>query len=449
MPQTKRENVGTNPMLIEAIVILVLILINGLFAMSEIAVVSARKARLQQAAEEGDARASAALALAEHPTGFLATVQVGITLAGILAGAFGGATLAHGIANLLARVPALAPHSTALGVGTVVLTITYLSLVLGELAPKRLALTNPERVAAGVAGPMATLAALTHPLVRFLSASTDLVMRLLGVQSATEPAITPEELRILVEQGRQSGVFEEAEQDMIEGVLRLDERRVGGLMTPRTQIVWFDVADPVETIREKIATSRHSRFPVCQGSLEEILGVVRTKDLLVQTLACQPLDLRSILQPPLFVPESASALRVLQVLQEHRRHVALITDEFGSIQGLVTHNDILEAVVGALPAPGKGPEPLATRRSDGSWLVDGLMAIETFKALFEIENTALPDEELSIYQTLGGLAMHQMGAIPAVGQTFTWQGFHFEIVDMDGHRVDKMLVHPPQPAGSG
>lgn len=430
-------------MFLEALIILALIFLNGMFAMSEIAVVSARKARLQQAAEEGDGRARAALELAERPSDFLATVQVGITLAGILAGAFGGATLAQGIAALLARVPLLAPYSAAIGVGVVVLTITYLSLVLGELVPKRLALTNPERVAARVAGPMAGLAALTRPLVRFLSASTDLATRLLGVEPSGEPTITPEELRILVEQGRQSGVFEEAEQDMIEGVLRLDDRRVGGLMTPRPQIVWIDIADSAAAIREKIAASRHSRFPVCQGGLEEVLGIVRTKDLLVQTLACQPLDLRSILQPPLFVPESASALRVLELLQEHSRHVALVTDEFGSIQGLVTHNDILEAVVGALPAPGKSQQPSAVRRSDGSWLVDGLMDIETFKALFEIENVELPDEELSIYQTLGGLAMHQLGAIPTVGQTFAWQGFRFEVVDMDGRRVDKMLVHPP------
>jgi putative hemolysin len=430
-------------MLLEAIIILSLILINGLLAMSEIAVVSARKARLQQAADEGDTRARTALALAERPTDFLATVQVGITLASILAGAFGGATIAKGIATLLATAPPLAPYSTALGVGAVVVTITFLSLVLGELAPKRLALADSERVAARVAGPMAGLATVARPLVRFLSAATDLVMRLLGVQASEEPAITPEELRILVEQGRQSGVFEEAEQDMIEGVLRLDERRVGGLMTPRTQIVWIDINDSADIIREKVASSRHSRFPVCQESLEEILGIVRTKDLLVQTLTCQQLDLRSILQPPLFVPESASALRVLELLQEHGRHVALVTDEFGSIQGLVTHNDILEAVVGALPAPGKGAEPSAVRRSDGSWLVDGLMDIETFKALFDIENAELPDEALSIYQTLGGFAMHMIDAIPTVGQTFTWQDFRFEIMDMDGRRVDKVLVQPP------
>lgn len=435
-------------MILEAIIILSLILINGLLAMSEIAMVSARKARLQQAAEAGDTRARMALQLAERPSDFLATVQIGITLASILAGTFGGATIAKGIATLLAGVPVLAPYSTALGVGTVVVTITYLSLVLGELAPKRLALADPERIAARVAGPMAGLAAVTRPLVRFLSASTDLVTRLLGVQASDAPMITLEELRILVAQGRQSGVFEAAEQDMIEGVLRLDERRVGGLMTPRTQIIWIDINDTAEIIREKVAASGHSRFPVCLGSLEEIVGIVRTKDILVQTLTCQSLDLRSILQPPLFVPETASALRVLELFKEQQRHVALVTDEFGSIQGLITHNDILEAVVGAMPTAGEEAQPDAVRRSDGSWLVDGLMDVETFKALFDIENAELPDEELSIYQTLGGLAMHQIDAIPAVGQTFAWQGFRFEVMDMDGRRVDKVLVHPPALPGA-
>jgi putative hemolysin len=232
---------------------------------------------------------------------------------------------------------------------------------------------------------------------------------------------------------------------MIEGVLRLDERRVGGLMTPRTQIVWIDIADTAEIIREKVTASGHSRFPVCQGSLEEILGTVRTKDILVQSLGCQPLDLRGILQPALFVPETATALRVLELFKEQQRHIALVTDEFGSIQGIITHNDILEAVVGTMPIAGEAAEPGAVRRNDGTWLVDGLMDIATFKALFDIENEELPDEDHGVYQTMGGFAMHQIDAIPFVGQSFTWQGFRFEVVDMDGRRVDKILVLPPAP----
>jgi len=432
-------------MLLEVSIILVLILINGLFAMSEIAVVSARKARLQQAADEGDARAEAALKLASHPLGFLATVQIGISLAGILAGVFGGATIAERLASVLVTIPILAPYSQAISVGVVVLTITYLSLVLGELAPKRVALANPERIAARVAGPMRAMAAVARPLVRFLSASTDFVTRLMGVKAVDQTAVTPEEIRILIAHGTQTGVFEEAEQDMIESVLHLDERRVGSLMTPRTQIVWIDVDDTAEVIREKVTSSRHSRFPVCEGSLENVLGILRTKDLLAQSLACQPLEPRSILQTPLFVPETTSALRMLELFQEQKRHIALVTDEFGSIQGVVTHNDVLEAVVGVMPSAGEPAAPGAVRREDGSWLVDGLMNLDTFKALFEIEE--LPEEVQGMYQTLGGFAMHQIGAIPVVGQTFAWQGFRFEIVDMDGRRVDKVLVQLPATPG--
>jgi putative hemolysin len=433
-------------MLLESIIILVLILINGLFAMSEIAVVSARKARLQQAADEGDARAEAALELASHPLGFLATAQIGISLAGILAGVFGGATIAERLASVLITIPILAPYSQAISVSVVVLVITYLSLVLGELAPKRVALANPERIAARVAGPMRAMAVVARPLVRFLSASTDFVTRLMGVKAVDETAVTPEEIRILIAQGTEIGVFDEAEQDMIESVLHLDERRVGSLMTPRTQIVWIDVQDTADVIRDKVTSSRHSRFPVCEDSLENVLGILRTKDLLAQSLASQPLDLRSILQAPLFVPETTSALRMLGLFKEQKRHIALVTDEFGSIQGVVTHNDILEAVVGVMPSAGEPAAPGAVRREDGSWLVDGLMNLDTFKALFEIEE--LPDEAQGMYQTLGGLAMHQIGAIPAVGQTFAWQGFRFEVVDMDGRRVDKVLIQPPTAPGS-
>jgi putative hemolysin len=432
-------------MLVEIIIILGLILINGLFAMSEIAVVSARKARLQQAAEEGDARARTALDLASHPLGFLATVQIGISLAGILAGVYGGATITERLAGVLATVPVLAPYSQALSVGVVVLTITYFSLVLGELAPKRLALANPERIAARMAGSMAAIARVAQPLVRFLSASTDLVTRPFGIHTLDQPSVTPEEIRILIEQGTQTGVFEEAEQDMIESVLHLDDRRVGSLMTPRTQIAWIDVEDTAEVIRDKIVSSRHSRFPICEGSLENVIGILRTKDLLAQSLSCQPLDLRSIVQTPLFVPETTSALRMLELFRDHKRHIALVTDEFGSIQGIVTHNDILEAVVGVMPSAGEPAAPGAIRREDGSWLVDGLVDLDTFKTLFQIEE--LPDEAQGVYQTVGGFAMHQIGAIPVVGQTFAWQGFRFEVVDMDGRRVDKMLVQPPVASG--
>jgi putative hemolysin len=425
-----------NPVL-ELLIIFLLLLANGVFAMSEMAVVSARKARLQQLADEGDARARAALELAANPNRFLATVQVGITLVGVLAGAFGGATVAEEIEARLSHIPLLAPHGETIGIVVVVLGLTYLSLVIGELAPKRLALNNAERIASLVAAPMQALSRLASPIVRLLGVSTDAIIRLLGVKPSSEPSVTQEEIKVLIDQGRAIGVFEESEQDMIERVLRLDERRVGAVMTPRTHIVWLDMDDTLEELRRKIADSQHSRFPVVREGVDNVLGVVRAKDLLTQSLSGQPLDLKALLRPALFVPESTSALRMLELFKQKGTHVALVTDEYGGVQGLVTHNDILETIAGAVPSS-EGDEPQAVRREDGSWLLDGLLDIERFKEVFDLD--ALPDEAHGGYQTVGGFVMSQVDSIPAVGQRFEWGGLRFEVVDMDGRRVDKVLV---------
>ena len=429
----------SNPAL-EILIIFLLIVANGVFAMSEAAIISARKARLQQLAEAGNSQARAALELATHPNQFLATVQIGITLVGILAGAFGGATIAEEIAARLSVVPFLVPYSEVVGVGIVVLGLTYFSLIIGELVPKRLALNNAERIASAVAAPMRALSAIAAPVVRLLNVSTDVVIRVLGVKPSTEPSITPEEIKILIEQGTESGVFEEAEQEMIESVLRLNERRVGAFMTPRMQIVWFGIEDSAEEIQRKIANSRHSRFPVIQDSLDNVLGIVRAKDLLTQSLANQQLDLMAWLHPPLFIPENMSALKVLELFKQKGTHIALVTDEYGGIQGMVTHNDILEAIVGYIHSAGSPAEPEATRREDGSWLLDGLLPIDKLKEIFDIEK--LPDEEQSHYQTVGGFVMAQVRNIPLVGQRFEWGNLCFEVVDMDGRRVDKVLVTP-------
>jgi putative hemolysin len=429
----------SNPAL-EVLIIFLLLVANGVFAMSEIAIVSARKARLQQLAEAGDAQARAALELASRPTPFLASVQIGITLISILAGAFGGATLAKEIAARLNTYPALAPYGETIGVGIVVLSLTYFSLVIGELAPKRLALSNPERIASAVAAPMQALSRLAAPVVHLLSVSTDVVIRMLGVKPSAEPVVTPEEIKILIEQGTASGVFEEVEQEMIESVLRLDERRAGALMTPRTQIVWFDLEDTAEIIRLKVGASQHSRFPVIKDSLDNVLGIVRAKDLLAQSLSGQPLDLKALLRPPLFIPESMSALRVLGLFKEKGTHIALVTDEYGGIQGMVTHNDILEAVVGVFSVPGGPTEPQVIRREDGSWLLDGMLHVDQLKELFDLEK--LPDEDHGHYHTVGGFVLTQMRRIPSAGQRFEWGKLSFEIVDMDGRRIDKILVTP-------
>ncbi|HYQ59638.1 MAG TPA: hemolysin family protein [Desulfatiglandales bacterium] len=423
---------------LETLVIFLLIAANGLLAMSEIAIVAARKARLQQSANSGDAGARTALELSAHPNRFLATVQIGITLVGILAGAFGGATLAHDIERLAAAVPTLAPYAGIIGVGVVVVGVTFFSLVLGELVPKRIALVHAERIASIVAAPMRFLSSLAYPLVRLLGVSTDTVLRIFRVKPSLEPHVTPEEIKILVEQGTALGVFEESEQDMIEGVLRLDERNIGAFMTPRTQMVWIDVGDSPETLRTKIANSRHSRFPVILGSFDNVLGFVSAKDVLNQSLSSQPINIRQALGPPLFVPETASALKVLDLFKREGAHFALVTDEYGGIQGMVTDWDILEAIVGELPSRGEPNEPEVTVRDDGSWLVDGLLNIDKLEEILEMDTT--PEEESGRYHTVSGFVMTRLGGIPAVGQHFEWKGFRFEVMDMDGRRVDKVLI---------
>ena len=424
---------------LEILIILLLIAINGVLAMAEIAIVSARKARLQQRAERGDPRARAALEMANAPTRFLSTVQIGITLIGVLAGAFGGATLAEEIALRLNRFPWLVPYSEAIGVALVVLAITYLSLVLGELVPKRLALYNPERIAAAVAGPMRALAGLTAPVVRLLSATTEAVIRLLGVQPSAEPPVTEEEIQILIEQGIQAGTFEETELDLVERVFHLSDRRVSALMTPRTEIVWLEVDDPPERIRSKILEGRHSRFPVCQGGLDNVLGIVEVKALLPQALAGHPMDLRASLREPLFMAESTSALKALELFRSARVHLALVVDEYGSVQGLITVNDILEELVGEI-ALGESARPEAVQREDDSWLIDGRLPLARFKDLLGVEE--LPDERKGYYNTLGGFVLSQLRRIPSVGDRFEWGGLRFEVVAMDEHRVARVRVSP-------
>lgn len=428
-------------MTVELLVVLGLILLNGLLAMAEIAVVSARKARLQQLANEGDEKARAALELAKRPSDFLSTVQIGITLVGILAGAFSGATIATHISSALRQVPWLAPYSQALGVVLVVLVITYFSLVLGELAPKRLALGNAERIAAAVAGPMLFLSRVGMPLVRLLSWSAEALLRLFGYKPAVETPVSEEEIKVLIDQGTQAGVIAEAEQDMLEAVLRLGDRTVGTLMTPRTEIVWLDLDAPLEETIAKIMTSHHARYPVAQGSLDEVVGIVQAKDMLELYLQGKPLDLRAVMLSPLIVPESMPALQALELFRRSRMHSALVIDEFGGLQGMVTIFDLLESIVGEIPGEKEPVEPEVVQRDDGSWLVDGRLPIDEFKEIFRLRTT-LPQEGRGYYQTVGGFIMTYLGRIPTAADHFDWSGYHFEVMDMDGFRVDKVLVIP-------
>ncbi|MBD1804354.1 HlyC/CorC family transporter [Microcoleus sp. FACHB-SPT15] len=427
---------------LEIFFLLLLIILNGVFSMSEMAVVSARKVRLQQLSNQGNVKARNALKLAESPNQFFSTVQIGITLIGTLAGAFGGATLAEKLATQLKLIPIafFAANSNAIALFIVVLIITYLSLVIGELVPKRLALNNPEQIAVGVASPMRFLAKIAAPAVHLLSYSTDLVLRLLGIGPSREPEVTEEEIKILIEQGTEAGTFEEAEQEMLNRVFRLGDRRVSAMMTPRPDIVWLDLDDPAQINRQVIIDNSHSQFPVCQGELDNVLGVIHVNDLLSRCLNNQPLDLTSTLRRPLYVPEGTPGLKILELFKQSGTHIAMVVDEYGVLQGLVTLNDILEEIVGDLPSVDQIDEPQAVQRDDGSWLVDGMLPVEEFFELFEIEE--LPREQRGNYHTMGGFVVTHLGRIPIATDHFEWRGMRFEVMDMDGNRVDKLLIMP-------
>ncbi len=429
----------------DIIFVILLIIANGLFSMSEIAIISSRKARLQQWAEDGDAKARVALDLANSPNLFLSTVQIGITLVGVLSGAFGGATIAGRLAAALDRFPAIAPFSESLSLGIVVLIITYLSLVIGELAPKRLALNNPERIASAVANPMRILSVVASPAIRLLSASTEFVLRAMGMRPSSEPPITEEEIKVLIEQGTLAGIFEEAEQEMVERIFRMGDRRVGVLMTPRKKIEWLDINEPVGKLRRQIARSNYSRFPVAQGRLTNILGIVHVRDLLARSLTGQPFSLKASLQKPLFVHENMHVLKVMELFRTSGMQSALVIDEYGTIEGLVTLNDILESIIGDIPSGYEQEGPRVVEREDGSWLVDGMLPVDEFKELFDLRN--LPEDKIGHYQTLGGFVMTYLKRIPTAGDFFTCVGLRFEVLDMDGHRVDKVLVQalPKEP----
>jgi magnesium and cobalt exporter, CNNM family len=414
------------------ITIAILLIINAILIMAETALLSSRKARLQNELNKGDEGAGIALKLIENPNQFLSVTQIGITTIDLLLGALTGSTLGVWIDSQLKSYPALEPYSAVIGLLIGVVPITYLSLVLGDLVPKRLALRDPEGMSSFVARPMRLFTRIFSPIVRFLSFSTESVLRLLGVKVSAEPPVTEEEIQLLIDQGTQAGVFEEAEHDMVEGVFSLADQRVYSLMTPRPDIVWLDIEDSIEDIRRKIAECNYSRFPVRQGSLDAIIGIVKARDLLVRSLNNEPIQLRELLKPAFFVPETMLASRGLEILKEKGTDILLVIDEFGALQGLLTINDILEEIVGEMEMD----EPQATQRQDGSWLLDGMLEVDEFRELFDMP--PLPHE--SEYETLSGFIMMSLGRVPQATDHFEWHGLRFEVVDMDGRRVDKVLV---------
>lgn len=428
----------------ELLFILVLILLNGFFAMSELAVISARRARLQSMAEQGSRAARSALRLLESRGRFLSTVQVGITLIGIFAGAYGERSLAAPLSAWLAEIPLLAPYSDVLALLIVVGAITYLSLIFGELVPKQIALANAERVAAFVARPMQLLSAMFRPLVVILDVSSRVVLRLMGRHAEHRQKVTDEEIRMLLAEAAETGVVEYAERDMIGGVMRLADRRIEALMTPRVDMVWLDIDTAETTLRERLRDHPHSRFVVSRGELDEVQGLVQCRDLLAQLLDGRPLDVRAALRQPVFVHEGTSALAALEQLRWASIPVAIVVDEYGSVQGLVTAIDMLATITGELAETQEAGEPAATRREDGSWLLDGGLPIDELRELLALRG----ETEAPGFHTLAGLVLQQFGHVPESGEHFELEGYRFEVMDMDGHRVDKVLVTPkaePEP----
>ena len=422
----------------EILILSLLFVLNGLLSMSEIAVVSARKVRLQQLANEGNRGAARALALAEDPSRFLSTIQVGITFVGIFSGAFGYAALASGLAGALSGFPLLAAYSEPMALAIVVVAVAYFSLIVGELVPKRLALQNPERVACHAAEPMRALSMLARPVVSFLSGSTNLVLRLVGAADSRQSPVSEDEIRLLMEQGTRAGVFDETERRLVRNVLLLDKRTVVSGMTPRLDVVFVNLDDAPDVTISKIVNSHHTRFPVCRGSPEEIVGTVHTKDILARKVAGDDIDLEECMQQPLFVPETLSSIRMLEMFKTSALQMALVVDEYGEFQGLVTITDILEAIVGEMRSSHADEEEMIVERGPDSWLIDGMLNVIDLRELLGLHDA--PAEGGADYHTLGGMVMIHMGRVPQPAESFEWRGYRFEVVDMDGTRVDKVLV---------
>lgn len=426
-----------NSLVMEILLIFLLIIINGLLALSELALVSARKTRLEQMANEGDSAADIALKLLDSPDRFLSTIQIGITFVSILAGAFGGATIAELLARYFNAYPLLVPYSETISVAIVVICITYFSLIIGELIPKRLALNNPEGIACLVAPAIHRFSRIAYPLVVLLSGSTNYILRVFHFKASTEPTVTEEEIKLLIDKGTQAGTFQEFEQETIERVFRLADRRVSILMTPRADIVWLDVNDNIETTKNKIAEHRFSSYPVASDTLDDILGIVRVKELLALAMEGKPFDLKKICRTPLFVLETTPAVKVMESFKKSKMHLAFVVDEYGAIQGLVTFGDILRSVFEDVEDTIEGGKDII-KREDGSLLISGSLPLDEFMDYMEIAR--INEEEHKGINTVGGFVMAKLGAVPLEGQYFVWSGLKLEVVDMDSRRVDKILV---------
>ncbi|NYT16455.1 MAG: HlyC/CorC family transporter [Methanomicrobiales archaeon] len=426
--------------LLELLVICILIGLNGFFSMAEFALVSSKKVRLELMAGEGSAGAATALELLEDPNTFLSTVQVAITLIGILAGAYGGITFAGYLSPVIGSVPGLAPYAQAISVAIIVIVTTYLSLVFGELVPKRIGLDNPEYIASRVARILRAISVLASPLVRLLSASTDGVLRLFGKKRSVPAEVSEEEIWSILSEGARTGVIEKAEETMVNAIFRLGDRKVFTLMTPRPEIIGIDLEEPLESKMKKLLSSNHLYFPVYRGQLDTLSGVVWVRDFWAQVIENGGADISRIIREPVIIPETTPALKLLELFRTSPTPIALAVDEFGGITGMITVHDILKAIIGDIGAPEAAPGRGLTLRADGSYLIDGLYPLDEVKVLFGISR--LPGEREGLFHTLAGFMVMELGKIPVTGDVFEWDNLRFEVVDMDGNRIDTILVTP-------
>jgi putative hemolysin len=421
----------------EILILAALILLNGVLAMSEIALVTARRSRLARLAEDGDASSRIAMRLGEEPTRFLSTIQIGITAIGILNGIVGEAALAAPFAVWLQGFGIDQQSSEAGATGLVVVVITYVSIVVGELVPKRIGQFNAEGIARLVARPISVLATVSRPFVRLLSYSTDGILRLMGKRDLGSANVTEEDIHAMLEEGSEAGIIEKHEHEMLRNVFRLDDRQIGSLMIPRGDIVYLDINQPLETNLEYVADSDHSRFPVCRGGLNDILGVIGAKQLFNQMQKSGVTDLTSQLQPCIYVPESLTGMELLEQFRVSSSQMVFVIDEYGEIQGLVTLQDVLEAVTGEFK-PRNAEDAWAVQREDGSWLLDGLIPIPELKDRLDLRSA--PEEDKGRYHTLSGMMMWLLGHLPRTGDKAEWEQWQLEVVDLDGKRVDKVLA---------
>jgi putative hemolysin len=424
---------------IEIIIIILLIILNGLFSMAEFALISARKIRLQQMLDRGEKGADIALSLSEDPNTFLSTIQIGITLVGILAGAFGGAAIAKELEGTFTVIPEFAPYAGIISLFVVVLIITYFTLVFGEIIPKRIGLVYPEQISVKVAGSIIIISKVFGPINKLASLTTDAVLWFFNSRAPQDPVVTEEDITSLLEEGTQAGVFDEAEQELVQSAFRFGDREVTTLMAPRPDVVYLDLEDSFEENKIKILASGHTRYPVCRGGLDSVIGVVSIRDLWSQMAAGEEPDLTILIQEALVIPEHITALRLLELFRTAITPLAVIMDEYGSVAGIITLHDLLEAIVGDLSTVDEpDEEPGIIKREDGSWFIDGMLSAEELRLLLDLES--LPGEKEGVYRTAAGFVMAELGKIPIPGDHFVMEGIRFEVADMDKRRIDKIIV---------